>query len=95
MTAVTVTYSRQPVVHQFCAEFTTPFGTQFQIIAFEGQSSVMFGVRNTNHSGNEWSYGTFGYAETWRTRNDYPVAWNAATFKRMVEAFMAEAKEDE
>jgi hypothetical protein len=91
----TVRYARNPLIKGFVAEFTTDFGTEYQIIALDDQSHVTFGVRNIKCSGNDWSHGSFRYAETWREKNNYPPAWTPTTFKQMVEDFMADADGDE
>jgi hypothetical protein len=88
---IAVRYTRNPLIKGFVAEFTTGFGTEYQILAFEEEVTVRFGVRNVECSGTDWSYGSFRYADSWRDKNNYPVAWNPTTFKQMVEDFMADA----
>lgn len=84
-TAVNVRFEAQPLVQQYAALFTTECGTEYQIMLWDGQDTVRFGVRNAG----DWSYGTFRYADTWRERNGWP-SWDKATFRRMIADFLAE-----
>jgi hypothetical protein len=89
----TVRYSRNPLVKALTAEFVTEFGTTYQIVASEDASIVRFGVWNTKVASEGWTHGMFRYADAWREKNNYPVAWNPTTFKQMVEDYIAEAQE--
>ena len=84
-----VTYSAQPLVRQITAEFTTEFGTTFQICASADTTTVHYGTRSTS-PGSSWSYGTFRFAEGWRERNGWPPAWPMPVFKSMIEDFLKE-----
>lgn len=83
-----VTFEYQPLVEQEAALFTTPEGTEYQVMwgAWSGDI-IRFGVRVTG--GGDWHYGTFRYADGWRERNGWPK-WDRATFRRMVNDFVAE-----
>ena len=82
-----VAYSRQPLVNQIAADFTTEYGTRYQILASTDSTTVHYGVRH-EAAGGGWNYGTFSYAEGWRERNGYPQVWTGTVFRRMITDFV-------
>ena len=88
---IKVAYSRQPLVRQITADFTTEYGTRYQICAFLDTGSINYGVKGDSPDAT-WSYGVFRYAEGWRERNNWPAAWNEATFTQMITDFLKEGE---
>ena len=84
-----VTYSKQPLVHQITADFTSEHGLHFQVCASTDTTTVHYGVRSEYST---WSYGTFRYADGWRERNGWPPAWPMPVFKRMIDDFLKEGE---